>query len=130
MLVIIHLVQKIELQYHLITKQRNNNEMGGRGKIEPRWKKGETGNPNGRPKKLPALDLIMANVMGQEKDGITAAEAIIMKLREQAAKGDIKAAQLLLDRAYGKSKQNIDITTQGEKVTVPTIIFTKDKANE
>jgi len=38
--------------------------MGGRGKIEPRWKKGETGNPNGRPKKLPALDLIMANVMG------------------------------------------------------------------
>jgi len=33
---------------------------------------------------------------------------------------------LLLDRAYGKSKQNIDITTQGEKVTVPTIIFTKD----
>jgi hypothetical protein len=79
--------------------------MGGRGKIEPRWKKGETGNPNGRPKKLPALDLIMANVM---------------------AKGDIKAAQLLLDRAYGKSKQNIDITTQGEKVTVPTIIFTKD----
>ena len=67
--------------------------MGGKGKIEPRWKKGETGNPNGRPKKLPALDLIMANVMGQEKDGITAAEAIIMKLREQAAKGDIKAAQ-------------------------------------
>ncbi len=101
--------------------------MGGRGKIEPRWKKGETGNPNGRPKKLPSLDLIMANVMGQEKDGITAAEAIIMKLREQAAKGDIKAAQLLLDRAYGKAKQDIDITTQGHKVTVPTIIFTTNE---
>ena len=68
----------------------------------------------------------MANVMGQEKDGITAAEAIIMKLREMATKGDIKAAQLLLDRGYGKAKQNIDITTQGEKVTVPTIIFTKE----
>jgi hypothetical protein len=101
--------------------------MGGRGKIEPRWKKGETGNPNGRPKKLPALDLIMANVLGAEKDGITAGEAIIMKLREQALKGDIKAAQILLDRGWGKPKQNIDITTQGEKVTVPTIIFTKDK---
>lgn len=103
--------------------------MGGRGKIEPRWKKGETGNPNGRPKKLPALDIIMANVMGQEKDGITAAEAIIMKLREMATKGDIKAAQLLLDRGYGKAKQNIDITTQGEKVTIPTIIFTKENNN-
>ena len=101
--------------------------MGGRGKIEPRWKKGETGNPNGRPKKLPALDLIMANVLGAEKDGISAGEAIIMKLREQALKGDIKAAQILLDRGWGKPKQNIDITTQGEKVTVPTIIFTKDK---
>jgi hypothetical protein len=95
------------------------------GKNNGKLKSGNTVNV-GRPKKLPALDLIMANVMGQEKDGITAAEAIIMKLREQAAKGDIKAAQLLLDRAYGKSKQNIDITTQGEKVTVPTIIFTKE----
>jgi len=104
--------------------------MGGRGKIEPRWKKGETGNPNGRPKKLPALDLIMANVLGAEKDGISAGEAIIMKLREQALKGDIKAAQILLDRGWGKPKQNIDITTQGEKVTVPTIIFTKDKEND
>ena len=29
----------------------------------------------------------------------------------------------------GKAKQNIDITTQGEKVTVPTIIFTKENNN-
>jgi hypothetical protein len=91
--------------------------------------KGNNANPNGRPKKLPALDLIMANVLGAEKDGISAGEAIIMKLREQALKGDIKAAQILLDRGWGKPKQNIDITTQGEKVTVPTIIFTKDKEN-
>ena len=88
--------------------------------------KGQSGNPNGRPKKLPELDKLMAEVLGEEKDGITAAKAILNMLRGKAAKGDIKAAQLLLDRAYGKSKQNIDITTQGEKVTVPTIIFTKD----
>ena len=88
--------------------------------------KGQSGNPNGRPKKLPELDKLMAEVLGEEKDGITAAKAILNMLRGKAAKGDIKAAQLLLDRAYGKAKQNIDITTQGEKVTVPTIIFTKD----
>ena len=88
--------------------------------------KGQSGNPNGRPKKLPELDKLMAEVLGEEKDGITAAKAILNMLRSKAAKGDIKAAQLLLDRAYGKAKQNIDITTQGEKVTVPTIIFTKD----
>jgi hypothetical protein len=99
------------------------------GKNKGKLKSGNTVNV-GRPKKLPALDLIMANVLGAEKDGISAGEAIIMKLREQALKGDIKAAQILLDRGWGKPKQNIDITTQGEKVTAPTIIFTKDKANE
>jgi hypothetical protein len=99
------------------------------GKNKGKLKSGNTVNV-GRPKKLPALDLIMANVLGAEKDGISAGEAIIMKLREQALKGDIKAAQILLDRGWGKPKQNIDITTQGEKVTVPTIIFTKDKEND
>ncbi len=98
------------------------------GKNKGKLKSGNTVNV-GRPKKLPALDLIMANVLGAEKDGISAGEAIIMKLREQALKGDIKAAQILLDRGWGKPKQNIDITTQGEKVTVPTIIFTKDAEN-
>jgi phosphomannomutase len=99
---------------------------GGKISPETEFKKGQSGNPNGRPKKLPSIDLLMAEVMGEEKDGITAAQAILNMLRGKAAKGDIKAAQLLLERAYGKSKQNIDITTQGEKVTVPTIIFTKD----
>ena len=100
------------------------------GKNNGKLKSGNTVNV-GRPKKLPEIDKLMAEVMGEEKDGITAAQAILNMLRGKAAKGDIKAAQLLLERAYGKSKQNIDITTQGEKVTVPTIIFTKDnKANE
>ena len=97
--------------------------MGGRGKIEPRWKKGETGNPNGRPKKLPEIDKLLAEVLGEEKEGINAAQAILIMLRSKASKGDIRAAQLLLDRAYGKAKQQIDVTSQGEKVTVPTIIF-------
>ncbi|NDG33169.1 hypothetical protein EB118_24260 [bacterium] len=97
--------------------------MGGRGKIEPRWKKGETGNPNGRPKKLPEIDKLLAEVLGEEKEGINAAQAILIMLRSKASKGDIRAAQLLLDRAYGKAKQQIDVTSQGDKVTVPTIIF-------
>jgi hypothetical protein len=95
------------------------------GRNGGKLRNGGTG-AGGRPKKLPSIDLIMTNVMGDEKNGITAAEAIIMKLRDMATKGDIKAAQLLLERAYGKAKQDIDITTQGDKVTVPTIIFTSN----
>lgn len=103
--------------------------MKGKPPEHTKFSKGQSGNPNGRPKKLPSIDLLMAEVMGEEKDGITAAQAILNMLRGKAAKGDIKAAQLLLERAYGKSKQNIDITTQGEKVTIPTIIFTMENNN-
>ncbi len=75
-----------------------------------RFPKGKSGNPNGRPKKLPELDKLLANVLGEENaNGITAAEAILMALRAKAAKGDIRAAEVLLDRGYGKAKQSIDL---------------------
>ena len=73
------------------------------------FKKGQSGNPNGRPKKLPELDKLLADVLGEEKDGITAGAAILKALRAKAVKGDVKAAQLLLDRAYGKSKEFINV---------------------
>jgi hypothetical protein len=71
--------------------------------------KGKSGNPNGRPKKLPELDKLLADVLGEEKDGVTAADAILRKLRAMAAQGNIRAAEILLDRAYGKAKQSIDL---------------------
>ena len=86
------------------------------------FKKGETGNPNGRPRKLPALDKLMADVLGEEKDGITAGEAILKALRAKATKGDVRAAEVLLDRAYGKPKQTTDtnITTTEPLVIIRT----------
>jgi hypothetical protein len=86
---------------------------------DAQWQKGQTGNPNGRPKKLPDLDRLMEKIMGEEKDGITAVEAILKRLRQKAAQGDTKAANALLDRAYGKPKQRTEITgAEGEKLTV------------
>ena len=73
-----------------------------------KMKKGETLNPNGRPRKLPELDKLLADVLGEEKDGITAGEAILKALRAKATKGDVRAAEVLLDRAYGKAKQTMD----------------------
>jgi len=79
--------------------------------IEPhKFKKGQSGNPNGRPKKLPDIDELLGNVLGEEKDGLTAAEAILKALRLKATKGDVRAAEVLLDRGYGKAKQFIDNT--------------------
>ena len=73
------------------------------------FKKGQSGNPKGRPKKIPELRELLANVLGDEKDGKTAAEAILMALRNKAIKGDVRAAELLLDRAYGKARQDFDM---------------------
>ncbi len=76
------------------------------------FKKGEDKrrNANGRPHKLPDLNILLANVLGQEKDGITAAEQILNALRIKANKGDIRAAEVLLNRGYGLPKQGLEIS--------------------
>jgi hypothetical protein len=91
-----------------------------------KMKKGETLNPNGRPRKLPELDKLLADVMGEEKDGLTAAEAILKALRAKATKGDIRAAEVLLDRAYGKAKQTIDNNLNVSQPLVITLTESKD----
>lgn len=86
------------------------------------FKKGQTGNPNGRPRKLPKLEELIDKVFGEEKDGMTAAEAILKALRAKAAKGDTVAAKEVLDRCYGKPKQSLDLTTNGESIHT-TVVF-------
>jgi hypothetical protein len=103
---------------------------GGRGKIEPRWKKGESGNPAGRPKKIPELNKLLADVLGQEKNGQTAAEKIIDKLRQEAEKGNIRAAELLLKYTYGAPVQRLE-HTGAEGGPVETVIrFIDDSKDE
>lgn len=77
-------------------------------------KSGGTKSP-GRTPKLPELDKLLADVLGEEKDGIEAAKVILMALRAKAAKGDVRAAEVLLDRAYGKAKQTVE--HQGDAVS-------------
>jgi hypothetical protein len=93
-----------------------------------KFKKGESGNPNGRPKKLPEIAVLLANVLGKEgKDGLTAAEEILMALHARAKKGDTRAAEVLLDRAYGKPKQTTDTNITSTEPLV--IIKTKEDGN-
>jgi hypothetical protein len=96
--------------------------------------KGEVRNPNGAPRKLPKLDVILANVLGEEnKDGKTAAEQIIEAMSRKANAGDTKAAALLLDRGWGKIKESLDITTDGDKINKSSIqieIITTNKDGE
>lgn len=95
-----------------------------------KWKKGMSGNPAGRPKKIPELRELLANVLGDEKDGKTAAEAILMALRAKATKGDVRAAELLLDRAYGKAAMNIELEANVNTVIMPKPIQPTQDGND
>jgi hypothetical protein len=65
-------------------------------------------NKGGRPKKLPDLDKMLASVLGSIDDDKSPAHEIIMALYRKAKLGDVRAAELLLERAYGKIKQPIE----------------------
>jgi thioredoxin-like negative regulator of GroEL len=77
-------------------------------------------NIDGRPK-APDIGVALAKVLSEEKDGKTALDAILMALRSKAAKGDVRAAELLMDRAFGKSKNHTDITSNGNTIAVAPI---------
>jgi hypothetical protein len=93
----------------------------------PNWKKGVSANPSTQFKpgnnlgatknkrKLPKLEELFANVLGEEvADGITAAEIILKAQRAKAARGDTKAATFLFEHAYGKPKQFIEQLNKNE----------------
>jgi hypothetical protein len=66
-----------------------------------RWKKGESGNPKGRPKKIPDLHKALALVLGEEgKKDLNALEMILLSTRQEALKGNIRAAEMLLRYAF------------------------------
>lgn len=85
-----------------------NSKDAERGK-NTQFKKGKSGNPAGRPPKLPQLDILLAEVLGEEQNGLTAAGAILRAIRAKAIKGDVQAATVILDRAYGKAKQPVEV---------------------
>ena len=60
-------------------------------------------NKKGRPK-LPSLQEEMAKLLSEEKNGINALSLLLQILRREATKGNIRAIELLLKRAYPENK--------------------------
>lgn len=87
-------------------------KIGGNPQNLKNFKKGfdERRIGNGRKKKLPELDSLLDEVLGEEKNDISAAKAILLSLLNKATKGDVRAAEVLLDRAYGKAKQSVEMS--------------------
>ena len=102
-------------------KPRENFVNMREGRNGGKLKSGNDGK-GGRPRKLPELNKLMADILGDEKNGLSTAERILKAIEAKALKGDIKAAEMLLDRGYGKPKQTTDtnITTTEPLVIIRT----------
>ncbi len=84
------------------------------------FKKGQSGNPKGRPPILPELKEAISKVLSNEKDGNTALEKVLNALYNKAIKGDVRAAQVLLDRAFGKPHQTLGTEIKQQEIKAIT----------
>ena len=81
------------------------------------FKKGQSGNPAGRPPKLPGIDEIIAKVMNEtDAEGYTRTEKILRKMAIKA-ETDCRAAELIMERGYGKVKNLMDLKLNIEQLS-------------
>ena len=125
--------------------------MAGKGQIEPRWQKGESGNPNGRPRKWisqlkesgykqseinDCILVMLSMTLDELAEVYKNPKATIMEktvanaLKKSLEKGSLYSIDTLLNRAVGKPKESIDHTTNGEALKeIQVTIVNADKSN-
>ena len=94
--------------------------MAGFKDIEPRWQKGESGNPNGRPKGSKNRSTIarqwlevneeIKNPLTSEIERMTQEDVMTLALIKKARSGDVNAYKALMDSGYGSPLQQIEST--------------------
>jgi hypothetical protein len=99
--------------------KNNGNTMAGIDNLV-HFEKGQSGNPNGRPKGvqnsktrlLRLLELVQKRrnpITGEDED-FTVLELMDMQMISKALRGDQRAYEAVVDRLEGKPKQTTDIT--------------------
>lgn len=85
-----------------------------------KFKKGESGNPKGRPKgTLRDIKIVLQDLLSQEKNGTQLIDGLMSVVVNKALKGDLKAVDMLLSYTFGKATQRTEITgAEGEPIEV------------
>jgi hypothetical protein len=97
-------------QKKVAVKQQNNSDKKNEHLVKHQWKKGQSGNPNGRPKSGFALNEYITELANVElEDKKTMLEAVVGKVYEEALDGNMTAISFLADRVLGKPSQQIGI---------------------
>ena len=103
------------------SKQKQHKETGGFAKgntIGNRWKKGESGNPNGRRNAYTDLIKEYSFTKVNEKER---RELVVSKLFQLAERGDLRAIQFIVERLEGKALERQERTTKSEPIQVMVI---------
>jgi len=99
------------------------------------FEKGKSGNaktvftsanqPANRGRKTSDLQRCVADMLSQEHPhGGDVLGAILSRIANDALMGNLRAAEMLLAYAYGRPKQQIEHSLDGEKVPPVVIVFT------
>ena len=88
--------------------------------IQPRWEKGESGNPNGRPKGSRNRSTIarqwlevnqnLKNPLTGESENMSQEDLMTLALIKKAREGDVSAYKALMDSGYGAPLQQVEQT--------------------
>lgn len=86
-----------------------NSERTVRGRGRP-FQKGQSGNPNGRPKQTPEQKDALQQIRALAPD---AAQRLREIINDPEAKMDVqlRAIDIILDRAYGKAAAQVNVTS-------------------
>ena len=86
--------------------------------LKPAWNKGESGNPNGRPKgsknrstiakKWLEVNQSLKNPLTGENETMSQEDLMTLALIKKARDGDVAAYKALMDSGYGAPLQQID----------------------
>ena len=107
-----------------ITTEPEHRVITGNGNLRP-WKKGQSGNPRGRPKGRSITDALR-KLLDEGIDGKDLVDALAKKAYAQAMKGDFRFFNMIIERLDGKvtdqvqADQHHTITLRHVKAELPS----------
>ncbi len=99
--------------------RRSNGKFAKGNTIGNRFKKGQSGNPNGRRGAL--ADIINRVWDEQDESGLTQKEKMVRRVLSMAMNGSMNAVTYLSDRAEGKAKETKEISHRTEPIKILSI---------
>jgi hypothetical protein len=102
------------------TKNRRSDGKFAKGNtLGNKFKKGQSGNPNGRRGAL--ADIIKKVWDEQDESGLTQKEKMVRRVLSMAMNGSVTAVSYLSDRAEGKAKETREVSHKTEPIKILSI---------